>query len=388
DNRQNKCLDIINFGIIPYEYRIQRPQHLARELTKLGNRAFYIESEFTFSARPIDPQIEVTRKAENLYTVKLASSKNYFIYNDTPSSKDKKILLSSLKLLLKEAHIINPVAKIDHPFWASIAEELGMPIVYDVMDLHSGFKENSSDNLLKENDLLKKADIILSSSDYLSYQFRKYSSKMLSFKNAGEYKHFAESSKKLKAIPTDIKHLSGPVIGYYGALADWLNTDLIEQLAKDFPHASIVLIGLVNNSHLLSLTDKYPNIHLLGEKPYTELPKYLARFDVCLIPFKLNKLIQATNPVKIYEYFASGKPVVATSIPELLPYNKLIYLADNPRRFSQKVKQALAEKSVTLQQQRRKIAQSNTWQDRAAALEKHLLKVLYPKVSVVILVYN
>lgn len=388
EKRLDQSLDIINFAIIPYEYRIQRPQHLVHELSKLGNRAFYIESEFTFSSCTTNAQIAVTRKAENLYIVKLASSKNYFIYNDQPSNKDKKILIASLKILLREAHLINPIAKVDHPFWASIADKLGMPIIYDAMDLHSGFKENSEYNLQNEKKLLSKSDIILSTSDYLSHEFRMYDSKILSLKNAGEYHHFAPSSSTITPIPADIKKLPGPIIGYYGALADWLNVDLIEGLVKDFPHASVVLIGLVNNPSLTTLAKEYSNLHLLGEKPYSELPKYLAQFDVCLIPFKLNKLIKATNPVKIYEYFASGKPIVTTSIPELMIYKKLLYFADNPSSFSNAVKKALSEKSSTLKQSRRKIARTNTWSHRATTLQRHLLNSLYPKISVVILVYN
>jgi GT2 family glycosyltransferase len=147
------------------------------------------------------------------------------------------------------------------------------------------------------------------------------------------------------------------------------------------------LIGLVNNERLKYLATKYSNIHLLGEKPYIDLPHYLALFNVCLIPFKLTKLIQATNPVKIYEYFSSGKPVVSTSIPELLPYKKMIYMADDARGFSRAVKKALREKSTSLISDRQHIAKRNTWQHRALSLNQNLL-ALYPKVSVVILVYN
>lgn len=387
DLRSDKSLDIIDFGIIAYHYRLQRPQHLAREMTYLGHRVFYIENEFVFSPSATRPQISVNKCEDNLYTVKLSSSKNYFIYSDVPSDKDRKIIISSLKLLLRKARILNPIAKIDHPFWASIANELSMPIIYDIMDLHSGFSENSKANLYNEQKLLDKSNLILASSDYLVHRFSRYSKKLITLKNAGEYSHFLSAAKPARSTPVDIKSLNHPVIGYYGALADWLDTNLIEGLAKDFPICSIVLIGMVTNPTLLDLAKKYPNIRLLGEKPYHELPKYLTVFDVCLIPFKLTKLIQATNPVKIYEYFASGKPVVATSIPELLPFKKLVYFADNPRAFTRAIRLALAEKSLSLSRSRQQIASSNTWHDRAAILEKSLME-LYPKVSVVILIYN
>lgn len=387
DQRTDASLDIINFGIIAYNYRIQRPQHLATEMTKLGHRVFYIENEFVYTSSHKLPQLTVTQQSNNLFVVKLSSSVNYFIYQDAISDKDKKILLSSLKLLLRQARVLNPIAKIDHPFWASIADELGMPIIYDIMDLHSGFKETSQQNLKNEKQLLVKADLILASSSYIQHKFRRYFRKIISLKNAGEYQYFSTSSLSHKSRPLDIRHLPGPILGYFGALADWLNTDLIEGLARDFPKSSIVLIGLVNNPTLGTLSRQYSNIHLLGEKPYSELANYLAHFDVCLIPFKLTKLIQATNPVKIYEYFASGKPVVSTSIPELLTYKKMIYFADNPVTFSRSVNKAFSEKSPTLINSRQQIAKLNTWKNRVLLLQKHLM-TLYPKVSIIILVYN
>lgn len=388
DRRTDASLDIINFGIIAYNYRIQRPQHLATEMTKLGHRVFYIENEFVYTSSHKLPQLSVTQQSDNLFIVKLSSSVNYFIYQDAISEKDKKILLSSLKVLFRKAQILNPVAKIDHPFWASLVNELSMPIIYDAMDLHAGFKETSSFNLENEQIILKQSNIILSSSDYLTIQFRKYKSKIFSLKNAGEYRHFATSLKLGGNPPKDLHDLKHPIIGYYGALADWLNTDLIQGLAESFPNATIVLIGHVSNKKLLLLADQYPNIYLLGEKPYSQLPHYLAHFDVCLIPFKLTKLIQATNPVKIYEYFASGKPVVATSIPELLPYKKIIYIADSVTSYISAVKRALKEQSVMKKKARIAVAKANTWIDRAKALETHILTMLYPKVSVIILVYN
>jgi hypothetical protein len=161
DSRSNQSFDIINFGVIPYHYRIQRPQHLAKELTQLGHRVFYIESEFTFSSHATRPQIIVNQLVNNLFIVKLSSSKNYFIYHDKPSDKDRQIMIASLKLLLRQARVLNPIAKIDHPFWASIADQLGMPIIYDVMDSAFRIQETSSYNLTNEVALLKKSDIIL-----------------------------------------------------------------------------------------------------------------------------------------------------------------------------------------------------------------------------------
>lgn len=219
--------------------------------------------------------------------------------------------------------------------------------------------------------------------------FSKHNRNTITLRNAGEFEHFSKSNLLTYHVskPEDMKKIRGPVIGYYGALADWLDTSIIERLAIDYPLSSIVLIGLVNNQTLLDLSQKYSNIHLLGEKPYSDLPRYLASFDVCLIPFRITPLIMATNPVKIYEYFASGKPVVSTNIPELLPFKKLIYMAKNSKDFSKMVGISLQESSSKITRERISVAKSNTWEMRAKTLFTEIEK-FFPKVSVVILTFN
>lgn len=385
--RSDQSMDIINFGVISYDYRFQRPQQLSSTLAKQGNRVFYIETEYIYALTPQLAKIKVRKAAKNVYVVTLSAPANYFIYQDTPSQKGIEILFASLKLLLRRARIINPVAKMDHPFWGVLKNKLSMPVVYDVMDLHTGFKESGKTIQSKHLQLVKEADLVIASSTYLYKTLTGKNENILMLKNAGDYLHFQSAAKNLRT-PLDFMGLSGRILGYYGALSSWLDTDMIGQVAQDYPSDSLVFLGRVDNHKLTALASQYPNIHLLGEKTYQDLPKYLSHFDVCLIPFKINELIKATNPVKIYEYFASGKPVVASQIPELKEYSKLIYFGPTPLGFSRGIAQALAEQSAKLSASRQAISRKNTWEMRGTLLHKHIFKSLYPKVSVVILVYN
>lgn len=387
ETRPNDSIDIINFGVIPYEYRIQRPQQLARSLGQINNRIFYIETEFTLAITENFARINVRKTSHNVYVVTLSAPANYFIYKDTPSARGTNIIMASIRILMRQARIINPIAKIDHPFWGVLREKLGMPIIYDVMDLHEGFKESGKNILYKHQELVKNSDLVLSSSTYLYKTLAKKVKKLILLKNAGEYPHFQKSSTPMAPRPLDLRHLPGKIIGYYGALADWLDTNMIEATARAFPSDSLVFIGRSQNKQLELLAQKYPNIHLLGEKSYQDLPKYLSYFDVCLIPFKINELIKATNPVKIYEYFASGKPVVASPIPELKEYAKFMYFGASSSQFVKAIHQSFREKSSQLVKSRRLIAAQNIWAMRAKSLQTELIE-FFPKVSVVILVYN
>lgn len=386
-NRPDNSLDIIIFGITSFDYRFQRPQQLARRLSALGHRVFYIESEFNYALTPSTSWIAVKKKSKNIFTVKLSAPHNYFIYKDQPNRRGQEIIFSSLKKLMREARIINPVAKIDHPFWASISNRLKMPLIYDAMDLHTGFSESSKSVITSEVNLVRDADLILTSSTYLESALSKYRQKSIMLRNAGDFAHFSKSQHKL-AKPSDLADLEGDIFGYYGAIADWMDDKIIKHLAITHPSDSIVLIGRIQNKTIERLSHKYKNIHLLGEKPYSELPHYLSHFSVCLIPFKITELIKATNPVKIYEYFASGKPVVTTPIPELKIYKKLVYVSTSPASFSNQVDLAMKEKSLTLAKSRIRVAKENTWEMRASVIHQTIMQKFYPKVSVIILVYN
>lgn len=389
EDRPDHSIDIINFSVISYDYRFQRPQHLASELSKNGHRVFYIENEFNFTLSPKHSSFTIQKRGKNLYTVKLSSPRDYFIYKDTPSVNAKKVIIASLKKLLREALIVNPVAKIDHPFWESIAAELGMPIVYDVMDLHEGFKETGKTIAEKENSLIAKSQLVLVSSDYIRQKIeKKRINDIVTLKNAGEFNHFIRAANGSLPLPSDLRKDQKKIIGYYGAIAEWLDVGIIERMARDFPESLIVMIGRSHNLNLDRITKRYKNILMLGEKPYSILPQYLKLFDVCIIPFLLTDLIKATNPVKIYEYFASGKPVVTTKIPELNEHNGLVYFASNPAIFSKMVARAMKEKPGMLNKQRQQVAKLNTWEERGKTLEKELHRILFPKISIVSVVYN
>jgi glycosyltransferase involved in cell wall biosynthesis len=120
-------------------------------------------------------------------------------------------------------------------------------------------------------------------------------------------------------IPADIADLPRPIIGFHGLLADWVDYELIRKVAERFSSGSVVLIGKtsVDAAQKIKVLDDVPNVHLLGRKPYQDLPAYCKGFDVALNPFAINELTLAANPLKVREYLAAGLPVVSTDIPEV-----------------------------------------------------------------------
>ncbi len=141
-------------------------------------------------------------------------------------------------------------------------------------------------------------------------------------------------------IPADLAALPGPRIGFYGTLQDWVDLELIEQIALARPSWSIALIGqaLVDVERVRRL----PNVHLLGRKQHGELPAYCKGFDVGIIPYRREERMAYVNPIKLREYLAAGVPVVSTSVPEVVRYGDRCAIADTAPEFVAKIEAALA----------------------------------------------
>ena len=168
------------------------------------------------------------------------------------------------------------------------------------------------------------------------------SSELLLRRRPGPCPGFACSSAMLAntsifqgRLPRGREAGSQPRIGYYGAIAEWFDGGLVAELAGLRPAWRFELIGSTLAGNVRPLED-LPNVRLLGERPYGELPRWIGKWDAFIIPFKRVLLTEATNPVKVYEMLATGKPVVAVRLPELVPIaaEGLIRLGDTAEQFA------------------------------------------------------
>src|SRR5207249_4443843 len=148
--------------------------------------------------------------------------------------------------------------------------------------------------------------------------------------------------------PRELQHLPGPLLGFFGTLAPWIDTELLKQVARAFPHGSIVLIGPV---WIDCEIPNLPNVHWLGPRSYADLPRYAAHFDVGLIPFRINTLTAYVNPLKLLEYLALGLPVVSTPLPDLSCFADVVHQATNHDDFVDQVRLALDNRSPEQRQQ-------------------------------------
>ena len=358
--------DIIVFPIIDWHYRFQRPQQISARLALHGHRVFYLR---TYFPEGTIPTVEPVRSDLQVFDVQLRLPLPKSIVADQLDELSKQILWEQIKILCKDFHISKAICFVDLPFWGPLALELqktyGWKIVYDALDHLGGFSNITSHMLEPEVELIQKSDLVLTTSHLLYNEKTKLNTNCILVPNATEFDHFNYSPEQL---PDDLAPLGKPIIGYYGAISDWFDTQLLASLASARPNWSFVLIGRVENTDTLPLQGMQ-NVFLLGEKPYALLPNYLQYFDICIIPFRKIQLTEATNPVKLFEYLSAGKPVVATDLHELRYYQEHVRLAASVDEWLEAIELALQDNSPALVEKRIRFARQNTWDERMYLIE-------------------
>jgi|GEM_PF-2749163 len=377
--------DVIFFPVIDWDLRFQRPQHLACGLAENGHRVFYLRT--TFRANAEFPLVRLLK--ENIYEVELPYSRPVNVYREQMDAVLVEKACAALDFLRREWNMPEVVCIVQLPFWTPLVQELkkkyGWKIVYDCLDRHDGFSTNGAVMLAQEEKLARLADLVVTTSQRLREEKKELNQNCLLIRNAADFAHFATFFGQ---VPLSLQGLAKPVIGYFGAISEWFDGELIEYLAQKRPGYSFVLIGSTYGADIQNLA-VLPNVYLFGELPYQKLPGYLHTFDVCLIPFKVNPLTEATDPVKFYEYLSAGKPVVSVPLPELLPYQAegLVRLENTAEGFLEAIEAALAENTPEKMERRRHFARRNNWAIRIAAL-KEAVKKTFPLVSIIVLTHN
>lgn len=162
--------------------------------------------------------------------------------------------------------------------------------------------------------------------------------------------------------------LKPPLIGYVGVIENRLDVELLTSVIARHPDKTFVFVGLVWPSARIERLQSFPNVKLLGPLPFDAIPGVLQRFDVAMIPHRMNALTATMNPLKIYEYFAAGLPIVTTAIAGIEPFADQVFVAKNANEFSDHINAALAEDTPEQHRERQQFIQAHTWERRLQAM--------------------
>ena len=207
-------------------------------------------------------------------------------------------------------------------------------VIYDCMDELSAFKFAPAELKLMEAELFKKSQIVFTGGYSLYHAKKSSHNNIYPFPSSIDKPHFLQARKKV-ADPEDQAAISKVRFGFYGVIDERFNIKLIEEVATKKPDWQFILVGPVVKINEADLPRRN-NIHYLGSKSYNELPFYLSGWDIAMIPFEKNESTKFISPTKTPEYLAGGKPVISSSITDVVnPYGekRLVQIADTAEEF-------------------------------------------------------
>ncbi len=331
-------LDLICFSHLRWNFVFQRPQHL---LTRFSTerRVFYVE-EPNFGAEFDHNQ--VNQAQNNLWVVV-----PHLVHGGSQEEVSSRLELLLTDLFEKhsvEKYLFWYYTPMSLEFTSSFLPEV---VVYDCMDELSAFK--FAPVSLKENEekLFRKADLVFTGglSLYEAKQHRHPA--IYPFPSSIDKDHFSQA-RTVVSDPADQLSVPHPRIGFYGVIDERMNIEMIRIVAESRPDWHFVIIGPVVKIDPNSLP-RLDNIHYLGSKSYQELPSYLGGWDIAIIPFELNESTKFISPTKTPEYLAAGKPVISSSIQDVVrPYGEknLVHIADTPEEFISAAVEQLNKKDL------------------------------------------
>lgn len=378
--------DIFVMSIIGWDFRTQRPQHLATQMAAAGHRVFYLEMEQNLgegTARDVAPGVQVIRLPNR-------GMRGLAAYTGVPTPRQAQAWVDHFHALT-DAVGASPVSHvvIEHPYWWHLARHLSpeYQVTFDCMDDIGGFSNTEAHVLETELDMIARADKMVVSSQYLYDKFAPMRDVVM-VRNGTDVSHFIRDPEDEPAPGWLAGKLKPGTIrvGYVGAIAEWFDTDLLERVARDNPDFDIHLCGAVTAEPPLRL-GKLANVTLHGEILYRDVPAFHKQMDVLIIPFQLLPIIKACDPVKFYEYSAVMRPTVSTSLPELDRAGDLVFRADDPAAFAAQIRRAAPlARDAAFGQQLRRYALDNAWSYRAADMLAEMERE--PRLSVVVLHYG
>ena len=394
-----KDIDIIYFTLFPWDHPYSSVSFsFSKEFIK-NNRVFYINPPYSyrdFATRYSDkitqerksdllmhrmryehpPQLEKSPNKDNFLAAlpPMVPSINFLskggIYNKMRARNNRRVL-DTIKKVIKDNNIKDYIfMNCYNPFYAGyLPKDEFKPLlnIYQCIDDISQNDYTVKHGFDLERNAVQNADVTIVTSRELKNIWNKDANEIHIVHNAADIDIFERTLNEKFDKPEEIKNIDTKIIGFVGNLDDLrVNYPLIKKIAEMHSDKTVLLVGPINNSEVYELgMDKMPNIKFTGSKDIRSLPPYLQNMDVAIIPFLLNTLTKSIYPLKINEYLAAGRAVIATNFSEdIRTFKDVIHIAESEDQFVNLIDKAIEEQTPEKIQQCVDVANSNTWEAR------------------------
>jgi len=364
--------DVLLLPMTDWHHRIQRTQRLAIALARLGRRCFllnpHLGREYTAAPWRRRPPA-LAQLDERLFEIHAPLRTEPVFHHRLLTTGESRAVADALHWALQRAGAQRLDIVCALPTWQECALDLRERwkalLAYDCHDWLAGFRNLAPAIVAAEPESLQAADLAIFSASSLMAEFRQALPAL-------ENRSFLLRNGVPDWPPAPASRPSAPVAGYLGALEDWFWTEAVAEAARALPGVRFLLAGHAAPSVRRALSG-LSNVEFPGEIPPEETPAMLAQFRVGLIPFQ-GPLGPYTDPLKIYEYFHHGLPVVTSPLAELDRFGALVRQASSAAGFAQAVREALEEDDPSLEEARRAEARAATWRRRAEQLNQLLIE--------------
>lgn len=369
--------NVVFISVDPWkEERWARKQMLAWLLShRFKNVVYYVAPGSSERSLP-----HLRRIKSNLYLVDIPFIPK-FLRGSGLSRLGVQISCSSLWLLLLFIGTKKPVFVTYHStnfaFTKKLASFFGKSLIcYDLTDDWTEFQltDETVKNEVKQSErkTIEESDVVLAVSKKLNETARKINPKTYYLPNATDVDNFRRTTTDIPVSP-EIMRIPGPRIGYIGKVALWkTDFDLLEYLASTRPDWSLIFLGpVVREANLpADKLSEHANVHFLGPRNYNSLPEYIKGFDVCILPHVVDPLTNSMDPIKLYDYLATGKQIVSTPVAEAIKFKEVIRIAYSNDEFVKQIEAAIQHSRVYNPARQLEIAGQHSWENRAAELSR------------------
>lgn len=366
-----------------------RKHRWARNWARQGNRVLYVEQQMHWAGWLVALRSEWARPFKwlggprqiepSLWVFTLPIVLPFFQMSAAINGFNNWWLAPVLRWALGRLGLARPILWTYTPHSAGLMGRLGDTVrVYECVDEFSASKGlvHGPTVAAMERDVLARADLTIVTATGLLESKKALARRIELVPNGVDVEHLAKASLPETAVAPAVAALPKPVVGYLGAIQYWIDFDLIAYAAKAHPDWSFALVG---NTEPLARVDKVrdlANVHFLGRQPYANLPQFVAGFDVCINPYILDGVAANVDPLKLYDYIASGKPVVSVDIPAARRFAEIIYLTKTPQEFTAALEAALRNPGDAAARQ--KVAAGHSWAARFEQVQRAVAPLLNP----------
>ncbi|MCM8804958.1 MAG: glycosyltransferase [Candidatus Omnitrophica bacterium] len=378
-----KKYNLVYLSPFIWEMRRNRSHHIVKYLSEYGNVLFiyprisiisYLKSGFI----RLFLSTKIRKLNKNLFLLRIPPLLPFELKYNLFRKTNTLFLSKYVNFYLKKYFNNNlpTVLMITNPYDVDMIGKFNEKLViYDCSDDISELPLGKTSCAVEcEQQLLKKADFVITVSERLKEKKSKFCKDIYLINNGVEFEHFNIVDKNYP-VPSDIKQIKKPVIGYFGVIDSLIfDVELMTEVAESYPDYSFVLIGPADRK-VKKILSKYRNVFLLNEKDYDILPSYVKHFDILILPHLKNELFQSASPLKLFEYMATGKKIVSTDFFAVKPFSDFIFVAYSKKEFIAYISEALNTKSHDYKKQI-ETAKLNDWYQKIKQLNEIILSYL------------